>query len=311
MSTPPRVSIVVPVRNGARFLARALESLAAHDYPDLEVIVQDGGSTDGSLQLVQQAIARDPGRFRLFAEEDTGMGDALNRGFARASGEILGCLGANDVLLAGALSAAASRIAPSSGRCVVAGGSLLVLEGFEEYPISRPAGFLDRFELLAIWGRRFKGIAFPGLFWHKSVSQAVGPFIDAPPYVVDYDFACRIAGRHSIEVVDEPWSATHLHGDSASARSTDVAMLQEWIAISRRHWGPWLSPLWWRCAASHWRFENEWHEKARHHARRAEAAARNRQRLLARIERLRTYLRSPEMGRNRFGSRYRRWLECE
>jgi glycosyltransferase involved in cell wall biosynthesis len=309
MSQAPRISIVVPVRNGVRYLGLALASLAEDDYPDLEVIIQDGGSTDGSLEAARKAESGSPGRFRVFVESDSGMGDALNRGFARATGEIHGCVGSNDLLLPGAVRAAAERISAAARRFVVLGGSLAMVEGVDGFAVERPAEFPGRFGHLAIWNRRFKATGFPALFWHRRVREDLGPFIDGPPYGVDYDFVCRIASRYPIETVRENWSATHLHAGSASGSTTDLEMLSAWVAIGRRHWGTPLSPTWWRLAASYWRHEHEWHERARHHARRSEDAAAQGRPFLAWSERLRTSFFSREMGLHRFGIAYRRLLD--
>lgn len=99
----PRITLVTPVRNSARYLEDAIRSVVEQGYPNLEYIVVDGASTDGSVDIIR----RYADRLTLWVSEpDRGMYDALNKGFARSTGEILGWLSATDVLHRGSLSVA-------------------------------------------------------------------------------------------------------------------------------------------------------------------------------------------------------------
>lgn len=96
----PRITLVTPVLNGVRLLETAIRSVTDQDYPNLEYIVVDGGSTDGSLELLR----RQEDRIAWWTSApDDGMYDALNKGFARATGQVFGWLSATDVLHRGAL----------------------------------------------------------------------------------------------------------------------------------------------------------------------------------------------------------------
>ena len=86
-----RISVVTPVRNGARFLERTLASLRSQDHGDVEHIVVDGGSTDGTLDLLRAASG-----IEWTSQPDSGMYDAINRGLRMASGEIVAYLSADD-----------------------------------------------------------------------------------------------------------------------------------------------------------------------------------------------------------------------
>src|SRR5437867_1437077 len=108
MATPemPLVSIVTPVLNGERFLPETLESVHGQDYPRLEHVVVDGGSTDGTLDLLRAA----PGTVWV-SGPDRGMYDAVGRGFDLARGEILAYQNADDrYLVPGAVSAAVHHL---------------------------------------------------------------------------------------------------------------------------------------------------------------------------------------------------------
>jgi glycosyltransferase involved in cell wall biosynthesis len=95
-----KISLVTPVLNKNQFLAQTVESVLAQDYPALEYIVKDGGSTDGTLQIAESYKGRIS---LLLSGPDKGQADAINVGFGHATGDILGYLNADDLLLPGAL----------------------------------------------------------------------------------------------------------------------------------------------------------------------------------------------------------------
>lgn len=95
----PLVSIVTPSYNMAKYLGETIESVLTQDYPNIEYIVVDGGSTDGSLEILEQYS----GRLRYSSEPDRGPSDAAAKGFRQARGEIFAWLNADDSLLPGAV----------------------------------------------------------------------------------------------------------------------------------------------------------------------------------------------------------------
>ena len=87
-----RLSIITPTLNRAHFLEEAIESVRAQDFPDCEHLIVDGGSTDGTLEM----LARHP-HLRVVSEPDRGLYDALNKGLRLGSGEIVGLLNSDDI----------------------------------------------------------------------------------------------------------------------------------------------------------------------------------------------------------------------
>ena len=91
----PRITVVTPVFNSARYLEQTILSVISQQYPNLEYFIVDGGSTDGTVDIIRKYEQHLSG---WMSEPDNGMYDALNRGFARSSGEIMGWISATDML---------------------------------------------------------------------------------------------------------------------------------------------------------------------------------------------------------------------
>jgi glycosyltransferase involved in cell wall biosynthesis len=305
MAQLPRISIVTPSYNQGRYLAETLQSLVDQQYPDLQVIIQDGGSTDGAVAVAEDFVRRHPAIFQLHVEKDSGQADALNRGFARATGDILGFLNSDDTLYLGCLSSVAREISPLNGRWIVFGRCLFTGEDSPYVGVEHPAEYRSHFEFLAIWKRGFNTIPQPSVFWHRKVWEQCGGLNVSEHHVLDYDLFCRFSQRYRFHRVDELWSTYRMHAVSKSAQRTEAEVLDLSINVSRRYWGSWWSPLRWRYTVSHWLHNRHLHEYARHHASRAETAAKDGRRVVALWELLRTTVYSPFMARDRL---LRTWL---
>lgn len=114
----PRITIVTPSFNQGAYLRETIESVLGQDYPNLEYIVIDGGSTDGSVDIIRQYETR---LAYWVSEKDRGQSHALNKGFQRATGEWLNWLNSDDVLFPGALHAIAAAVSRNNGLDLVSG----------------------------------------------------------------------------------------------------------------------------------------------------------------------------------------------
>ena len=299
MTPPPLISIVVPSFNQAEYLGETLQSLVDQDYPRLQVVVQEGGSTDGSIAIAENFAARFPGVFELYVEKDAGQADAINRGFAKAKGDILAFLNYDDTYYPRILHRVAAEIDPARDRYVVMGRCLFTGEGSRYTGVEHPAEYRSHFEQLAIWKRGYNLIPQPSVFWHRQVWEDCGPLDVNEHHALDYDLFCRFSRRYAFHRVNELWSTYRMHDASKSSQRTEAEVLELSIQASRKHWGSWLEPLRWRCEISHWLYQRHAHEHARHHARRAEQALRERRPARMLLEFLQTFLYSPKMARDR------------
>src|ERR1700694_3043502 len=124
MPALPRITVVTPSFNQAAYLADAIESVLSQCYPDLEYLVLDGGSTDGSIDILR----RYDSRLSWTTQADEGQSDAINKGFRRATGEIVTFLNSDDYYFPGALEAVARAFTDNPDAGVVYGRGRFVSE---------------------------------------------------------------------------------------------------------------------------------------------------------------------------------------
>jgi glycosyltransferase involved in cell wall biosynthesis len=127
----PRISIVTPSFNQGQFLEETIRSILLQGYPNLEYVIMDGGSTDDSVEIIRKY--QEHLSFWV-SEKDAGQSDAINKGFARCSGELLNWINSDDVLMLGALRAVAEAALGDEQAGVFVGAS-----GRIDLP-ARPAG---------------------------------------------------------------------------------------------------------------------------------------------------------------------------
>jgi len=222
----PRISIVTPVLNGARFLPRAIESVLAQAYPHLEYIVVDGGSRDGTLE-----VARSYGeRVRTIVLDGANQAQALNAGFALAGGEIFAFLNADDAYLPGALEAAGAAIHANPGAPFVYGEADHVDEAgaiLAAYPV-------QAFDAAALARRCI--VCQPAAFFRAAAYRTAGGFDPRLNYALDYDLWIRLARA------GDPWkfqakvaqSRMHAANKTLSRRRAAYA---ETMRVLHRHYG--------------------------------------------------------------------------
>ncbi|MGI8631593.1 MAG: glycosyltransferase family 2 protein [Solirubrobacterales bacterium] len=227
---PPLVSIITPCLNAADTLPEALASVRGQAYEHIEHIVVDGGSTDGTVEILRQA----PG-ISYRSEPDRGLYDAMNKGLDRCSGDIVGWLNADDFYEPGAIDAvvrAASRH-PSAewftGRCRIVDGA-----GAE---IRRPVtayknALLDRYSFRLLVTQNF--VSAPATFVRRSAFQKAGSYNDRYRISGDYDMWLRLARLGDPVVIARELAAFRMQEGTLSMSQFEL-QFSEHAEQARRH----------------------------------------------------------------------------
>ena len=224
MSTQPLVSIITPSFNQARFLEQTMRSVLEQDYPNIEYIVIDGGSSDSSLEIIQKYADR---LAYWHSQKDKGQTDAINQGFARATGEILAWLNSDDILYTGAVSAAVRQLQEHPkvgmvyGDCHLINAEVNVIGNF-------PAAQTDLKKLR----RGYVHIPQQTAFFRADLWRKVGPLDESFYFAMDYDLWTRLAAEAPLLYVPELWAAFRLHEGGKSIAADDRC----WPEMLRVHY---------------------------------------------------------------------------
>jgi glycosyltransferase involved in cell wall biosynthesis len=222
-SSLPLVSIITPSYNQARFLEATIRSVLDQDYPRLEYIVVDGGSTDGSLEILRRYESR---LAAWVSEPDRGQTDAINKGFALATGDILAYLNSDDTYSAGAVAEAVAYLQAHPEVGMVHGRAVYI--DADGRPVARfPSAPTNHRDLR----RGAPRIAQQAAFFRAAVWKMVGPLDASFFYAMDYDLWVRISAVTPMAFVPRMWAGFRLHDES---KSMTVAR-QCWPEMMRVH----------------------------------------------------------------------------
>jgi len=198
----PLVTIVTPSFNQVEYLEQTLNSVLGQDYPNLEYLVVDGGSTDGSLEVIRKYEDR---LAWWVSEPDHGQADAINKGFARATGKYVAWLNSDDLYFPGAIRKAVETLEQSPHIGLVY-GNLLSINARGEHVNSIRYQQYALEDLLA-----FQIIGQPTVFMRRSTLEEVGYLSEEYHYLLDHHLWLRIAAETGIKYVSQPWAAARYH----------------------------------------------------------------------------------------------------
>ncbi|MBU6428521.1 MAG: glycosyltransferase [Cyanobacteria bacterium REEB65] len=205
----PLVSVITPCFNSAKYLERTLLAVQQQTYPNVEHIVIDGGSTDGTLEIL--------GRYshvRWLSEPDEGMYDAYNKGLRMAQGKLIGCLNSDDLYPPDALQnvVAAFLNHPQAD----------VLIGACDYIDAAERKLYTYVPLAFNWKRfvsmDFSSLAFPSVFWRQSIHEAIGYYDPRYRMAADFEFYARFKALE-VARTSKILAQFRLHGEAQTYTS--------------------------------------------------------------------------------------------
>ena len=213
----PKISIVIPSYNQGQFLEETILSVVNQQYPNLELFVVDGGSNDSSVDIIKRYESHITW---WVSEKDNGQSDAINKGFAKATGEIISWLCSDDLYTPGTLHKVAAHFSKHDDRVGLIYGGITT--------------FKDGVDLKTNWGyknssveRYLAGMAFsqPAAFYKKKYLDKIGGRVkDQLHYGMDFDLFSRLALVCDFAPVDDIFAKYRLHYQSKSVSQSDRFM---------------------------------------------------------------------------------------
>ncbi|MBC8332755.1 MAG: glycosyltransferase [Anaerolineae bacterium] len=240
----PLVSVVTPSYNQAQFLEDTIRSVLAQDYPNIEYIVVDGGSNDGSVEIIKKYADR---LSWWVSEPDSGQADAINKGLKRARGDIVAWLNSDDIYFPDAISEAVEALQAHPGVGMVFGNAISM--DANGYPLHNQT-FDD-------WGMEdlmcYNIICQPAVFMRRDTLEKVGFLDHSYHYLLDHHLWLRITNLAGAQHVDSIWAGARHHRDAknvarAAEFSQEVFRVLDWMQgqatltgrmkkLKRRIWG--------------------------------------------------------------------------
>ncbi len=225
MESKPLVSIVTPSYNQAAFLEQTLRSVLDQDYPNLEYIVVDGGSTDGSPAIIERYADR---LAWWVSERDRGQADGINKGFARANGEIIAWVNSDDLYLPGAISAAVAALQADPRAGMVFGDVRSIDSDGKAFNIMRFGNYgLEDLMTFHIIGQ-------PAVFLRRSVLEQAGYLDQRFDLLLDHQLWLRVAQVTTLKYVPVQWAAARYHAAAKNVAQAphygkDAYAVIEWM----------------------------------------------------------------------------------
>ncbi len=236
----PLVSIITPSFNQGRFIRRTIESVLSQDYPKLEYLVMDGGSTDETLDILRSY----GNRLTWRSGPDGGQADAVNGGISLARGEILGWLNSDDTYQPGAVRAAATYLTAHPATAVIYGDGYYIDE--QDRVIGMyPTEDFDRDRLA-----KACFICQPAAFFRRSAIETVGGLDTRLQYCMDYELWIRLGRRFPIDRIPHALANSRQYPQTKTWAQRD-RLFEELCGVTQRSFG---------YTSRHWRM---WHAYAR------------------------------------------------
>jgi len=230
----PRLTIVTPSFQQAAFIERTIRSVLDQEYPDLEYLIVDGGSTDGSVEIIERYADRIAW---WVSEPDDGQTDALNKALRRATGDIVAYINSDDYYLPGAFQTAVDALQRTSALWAVGASRFVDADGNTteiwrpELPLSRSRAGMAA----GPWG-----VPQASTFWRRECFDRYGLFREDMHYVFDTEYGLRLAfAGHLPALIDAELAVRVVHPE---AKSWDTTPFEREAAAMEREYRARLTP---------------------------------------------------------------------
>lgn len=227
----PKISIIIPSYNMAQFIEETIQSILNQNYSNFECIVIDGGSNNGTLDILRKY----ENQTVWVSEKDSGQSDAINKGLKRASGDIFAYINADDAYEEGCFQKVADYFEKNPTVKWLYGKCRIINENGVE--IHKPITYYKYF-----WQRRYSYnrllvldfIAQPAVFWRRELTDEIGLFDVNRHLVMEYEYWLRAGVKYSPGFIDDYLARFRLHPYSKSATRFSTAA-REALSVARKY----------------------------------------------------------------------------
>lgn len=239
MAQLPKITIVTPSYNQGKFIERTLKSVLSQDYPRLEYIVMDGGSTDETVSILRK-YEKQYGKggtkekkgvsFSWVSEKDNGQTHAINKGMKKATGDIFAYLNSDDVYPAGTLRQVGTYFAQHPKDSFIYGHGRLIdsddnqIGFYNDYQVDREK----------LW--EACAISQPTTFWRAQVYKKIGPFDESYRFTMDYDYWMRVSKKHHMMYIPTIIANSRIHQEAKTSAFTHK-LHGEALQACMKHYG--------------------------------------------------------------------------
>lgn len=251
-SEPLLLTIVTPSFNQGHFIEETIRSIRSQNYPRVEHIVMDGGSTDNTVEVL-----RNYPDIIWTSEKDRGQTHAVNKGVQKATGEVIGWVNSDDTFLPGCFETVMRKFTSDPGCSVVFGDYHAIdPEGKLLYKVE---GFAGSYRDMIRWWDYTYAIHQPTVFVRKRVFEVAGLLDESYHYAMDYEWWLRVAKHFTFHHIPMPLATYRFHKDAKSFAPLERYVYPDQLKASKMHWGPIFLPAYWRYKKSY----EAWLEKKR------------------------------------------------
>ena len=232
----PKISIITPSYQQADFLEQTINSAISQNYPDLEYLVVDGGSTDGSVELIKKYESNIDW---WVSEKDQGQADAINKGLQKATGDIIGWINSDDYYLPGTFQSVVEVFAENPQVGLVY-GDVLAVDGSDKAINIMQYQSWDVSDLL-----QFRMIGQSSVFFRRSTLEKSGLLDQQYHYLLDHQLWLRMAVHDKMVYVPNIWSAARYHEGAknlagASHFGEDARRILDWVSQESKFTTLWV-----------------------------------------------------------------------
>lgn len=230
----PKISIVTPSLNQAPFIEETIQSVLNQGYPNLEYLIVDGGSTDGTLRILKKY----EGQLSWISEKDNGQSDAINKGLRQVTGDIVAFLNSDDLYEPGGLLAVGEYFLNHPEANWLTGLCINIDQtGKEIRKLNRLyKNFWLRWKSFAVL-QVLNYVSQSATFWKRSAMNKIGYLNEHLHYTMDYDYWLRLGQRYPLHVLYRDLASFRIHNNSKSGTTTHHQFDEELKVLQKYYKG--------------------------------------------------------------------------